>query len=34
MVETINRAKHTEPFGYLLKPFNDREIQTTIEMAV
>ncbi|KPQ01024.1 MAG: two component signal transduction system hybrid histidine kinase / response regulator with PAS senso [Bacteroidetes bacterium HLUCCA01] len=32
--ETINRAKHTEPFGYLLKPFNDREIQTTIEMAV
>lgn len=32
--ETISRAKHTEPFGYLLKPFNDREIQTTIEMAV
>lgn len=32
--ETIGRAKHTEPFGYLLKPFNDREIQTTIEMAV
>jgi PAS domain S-box-containing protein len=32
--ETIGRAKHTEPYGYLLKPFNDREIQTTIEMAV
>ncbi|MCH8494678.1 MAG: response regulator [Balneolales bacterium] len=32
--ETIGRAKQTEPFGYLLKPFNDREIQTTIEMAV
>lgn len=32
--DTINRAKHTEPDGYLLKPFNDREIQTTIEMAL
>jgi len=32
--DTINRAKHTEPYGYLLKPFNDMEVQTTIEMAL
>lgn len=32
--DTINRAKHTEPYGYLLKPFNDMEVQTTIEMAI
>ncbi len=30
---TLSRAKVTEPFGYLLKPFDERELQTTIEMA-
>ena len=28
---TLQRAKETEPFGYLLKPFEERELQTTIE---
>lgn len=31
---TIRRAKITEPFGYILKPFSERELQTTIEMAL
>ena len=31
--ETLQRAKITEPFGYIIKPFEDREIHTTIEMA-
>ena len=32
--DTLEQAKLTEPFGYLLKPFDDRELQTTIEMAL
>ena len=32
--DTLQRAKATEPYGYLLKPFEDRELHTTIEMAV
>jgi PAS domain S-box-containing protein len=32
--ETLDRAKATEPFGYLLKPFEEKELQTTIEMAL
>ncbi|MFB2836314.1 EAL domain-containing protein [Floridanema evergladense] len=32
--ETLNRARLTLPFGYLIKPFEDRELQTTIEMAL
>ena len=32
--ETIQRAKLTEPFGYLIKPFEERELLTTIEMAL
>ncbi|MEO5361463.1 MAG: diguanylate cyclase [Nitrospirota bacterium] len=30
----LERAKITEPFGYLLKPFRDRELYVTIEMAL
>lgn len=32
--KTLERAKVTDPFGYLLKPFNVRELHSTIEMAV
>src|SRR6056297_349995 len=31
---TLSRAKVTEPFGYILKPFQEREIYSTIEMAL
>ncbi|MBN2206532.1 MAG: response regulator, partial [Candidatus Aminicenantes bacterium] len=31
---TLQRAKRTGPFGYILKPFEERELQTTIEMAL
>ncbi|MEE8148889.1 MAG: response regulator, partial [candidate division Zixibacteria bacterium] len=31
---TIDRARSTAPAAYLLKPFKDREIQTTIEIAL
>jgi PAS domain S-box-containing protein len=31
---TLQRAKSTEPYGYLLKPFDERELLTTIEMAL
>jgi PAS domain S-box-containing protein len=31
---TLERAKVTEPFGYILKPFEERELATTIEMAL
>jgi PAS domain S-box-containing protein len=30
----LERAKITEPFGYLIKPFRDRELHSTIEMAL
>jgi PAS domain S-box-containing protein len=31
--ETILRATKTTPFGYLVKPFNERELRATIEIA-
>ena len=31
---TLQRAKITEPYGYILKPFEERELHTTIEMAL
>ncbi|MGB8645804.1 MAG: PAS domain S-box protein [Anaerolineae bacterium] len=31
---TLSRAKITEPFGYILKPFEERELQTTIEIGL
>jgi PAS domain S-box-containing protein len=32
--ERLARAKQTMPFGYLLKPFQDRDIKVTVEMAM
>jgi PAS domain S-box-containing protein len=32
--KTIQRAKISEPYGYLLKPLQERELRTTIEMAL
>ena len=32
--EMIERAKVTEPFGYILKPFNERELSIAITMAL
>ncbi|MEW6493813.1 MAG: ATP-binding protein [Cyanobacteriota bacterium] len=31
---TFERAKETEPFGYLIKPFEEKELQTSIEIAL
>nr|WP_290226996.1 ATP-binding protein [Trichocoleus desertorum] len=31
---TLKRAKISDPFGYILKPFEDRELITTIEIAL
>ncbi|HET7839735.1 MAG TPA: response regulator, partial [Rectinemataceae bacterium] len=32
--ETVARAKITHPFGYILKPFEERELRTAIEIAL
>lgn len=32
--DTIQRAKITEPFGYIMKPFEDREVFTVVEMSL
>jgi diguanylate cyclase (GGDEF)-like protein/PAS domain S-box-containing protein len=31
---TVERAKVSEPFGYVIKPFEERELHTTIEVAL
>lgn len=31
---TLDRAKSTKPYGYLLKPFSERELHATIQMAL
>src|SRR5262249_48831648 len=31
---TLQRARVTEPFGYVLKPFDERDLRTVIEMAL
>ena len=32
--ETISRAKETNPYGYILKPFSDSDLKVAIEMAL
>jgi len=32
--ETLQRAKVTEPFGYVIKPFDERALHSSIEMAI
>ena len=32
--KTLQRAKITEPYGYILKPFQEKELHTTIEIAL
>jgi len=32
--EILERAKKTEPHGYLIKPFDDRDLQTSLEIAL
>lgn len=31
---TLERAKQAEPFGYILKPFHDRELKSAIEIGL
>jgi PAS domain S-box-containing protein len=31
---TLARAKETGPYGYLVKPFNERDLRTAIEVAI
>ncbi len=32
--DTLQRAKITEPYGYLIKPFQERELHISIDMAI
>jgi PAS domain S-box-containing protein len=32
--KTLKRARVTEPFGYIIKPFEDRELHSAVEMAL
>ncbi|MBC7411477.1 MAG: response regulator [Bacteroidia bacterium] len=31
---TFNKAKNTEPYGYIIKPFKEIDLQTSIELAL
>jgi PAS domain S-box-containing protein len=31
---TLERARHTDAFGYILKPFDERDVRTSVEMAL
>ena len=31
--ELLDRAKQTEPYGYIIKPYDERDLQSVIEMA-
>ncbi len=31
---TLNKAKVTQPYGYIIKPFKEIDIHTSIEMAL
>ncbi len=33
-VDTVERAKVAEPYGYIVKPYDPRDLHTTIEMAL
>ena len=33
-IETINRAKHVEPLGYVLKPFRKEQIRVAVEVGL
>lgn len=32
--QTVDRARQTEPYGYVMKPFQERELKATIAMAL
>jgi PleD family two-component response regulator len=32
--KTVERAKATQPLGYILKPFHERQLATTVELAI
>ncbi|MFZ3166681.1 MAG: PAS domain S-box protein [Candidatus Methanoperedens sp.] len=32
--DTLQRAKMTEPYGYLVKPFQERELHISVDMAI
>ena len=32
--DTLARARVTEPYGYVIKPFQERELHAAVEMAL